>query len=58
MTILFFSDIRSFTQLSETMTRKKILILNAYLKRMNPCVQYHNGFIDKYIGDGLMALFP
>ena len=32
--------------------------LNAYLKRMNPCVQYHSGFIDKYIGDGLMALYP
>lgn len=58
MTILF-SDIRSFTQLSETMTpEENFNFLNAYLKRMNPCVQYHNGFIDKYIGDGLMALFP
>ncbi len=58
MTILF-SDIRSFTQLSETMTpEENFNFLNAYLKRMNPCVQYHRGFIDKYIGDGLMALFP
>ncbi len=58
MTILF-SDIRSFTELSETMTpEENFNFLNAYLKRMNPCVQYHNGFIDKYIGDGLMALFP
>jgi adenylate cyclase len=58
MTILF-SDIRSFTQLSETMTpEENFNFLNAYLKRMNPCVQYHSGFIDKYIGDGLMALFP
>lgn len=58
MTIMF-SDIRSFTELSETMTpEENFNFLNAYLKRMNPCVQYHNGFIDKYIGDGLMALFP
>jgi|JI8StandDraft_1071087.scaffolds.fasta_scaffold03377_4 adenylate cyclase len=58
MTILF-SDIRSFTQLSETMTpEENFNFLNAYLKRMNPCVQYHSGFIDKYIGDGLMALYP
>ena len=58
MTILF-SDIRAFTELSETMSpEQNFNFLNAYLKRMNPCVQSHNGFIDKYIGDGLMALFP
>lgn len=58
MTILF-SDIRDFTTLSETMSpEENFNFLNAYLKRMNPCVQFHNGFIDKYIGDGLMALYP
>lgn len=58
MTILF-SDIRDFTQLSETMSpAENFNFLNAYLKRVNPCVHFHNGFIDKYIGDGLMALFP
>ena len=32
--------------------------LNSYLKRMNPFIWENDGFIDKYIGDGIMALFP
>ncbi len=32
--------------------------LNAYLKRVGPIVRKHNGFIDKFIGDAIMALFP
>jgi adenylate cyclase len=58
MTILF-ADIRSFTELSEKMTPKENFdFLNAYLKRVGPIVREHNGFIDKFIGDGVMALFP
>lgn len=58
MTILF-SDIRSFTSLSETMTpEENFNFLNSYLKHMTPLVQMNNGFIDKYIGDAIMALFP
>lgn len=58
MTILF-SDIRSFTSLSESMTPKENFdFLNAYLKRMNPIIENSGGYIDKYIGDGIMALFP
>ncbi len=58
MTILF-SDIRSFTSLSEKMTpRESFNFLNSYLKRMNPFIWNNNGFIDKYIGDAIMALFP
>lgn len=58
MTILF-SDIRSFTTLSEAMTpQESFNFLNSYLGRVSPIIRQHNGFIDKYIGDAVMALFP
>jgi len=54
-----FSDIRSFTALSEQMTpRESFGFINAYLGHMEPCVEAAGGFIDKYIGDAVMALFP
>jgi two-component system sensor histidine kinase ChiS len=57
MTILF-SDIRSFTSLSERMTPEdNFKFINSYLERMEPVVRQHHGFIDKYIGDAIMALF-
>ncbi len=58
MTVLF-SDIRSFTTLSENMTPKENFdFINEYLRRVGPVIRNHNGFIDKYIGDAVMALFP
>ncbi|MGC8764571.1 MAG: adenylate/guanylate cyclase domain-containing protein [Brevinematia bacterium] len=58
MTILF-SDIRSFTSLSESMTpEENFKFINSYLKRVGPEIRNNNGFIDKYIGDAIMALFP
>jgi two-component system sensor histidine kinase ChiS len=57
MTIMF-SDIRSFTSLSETMTpQENFDFLNSYLKRVGPIIRKNNGFIDKYVGDTIMALF-
>lgn len=57
MTILF-SDIRSFTELSEGMTPKENFdFINHYLGYMEPVIGANNGFIDKYIGDAIMALF-
>jgi len=56
---IFFSDIRSFTTLSESMTpQENFNFLNAYLGRVSPIIRQHNGFIDKYIGDEVLALFP
>jgi len=56
---ILFSDIRSFTALSETMTPKENFnFINSYLKRVGPIIRLRNGFIDKYIGDAIMALFP
>ncbi|MDM8565178.1 bacteriohemerythrin [Candidatus Halobeggiatoa sp. HSG11] len=55
---ILFSDIRSFTNLSETMPPKDLLqFLNQYLDRMNNIIHLNNGFIDKFIGDAIMALF-
>jgi class 3 adenylate cyclase len=57
MTVLF-SDIRSFTSLSEKMTpEENFRFINSYLKDMEPIVNKYNGFIDKFIGDAIMALF-
>ncbi len=56
---VFFSDIREFTRLSETMTpQQNFDFLNSYLKRATPIIRANHGFIDKYIGDAIMALFP
>lgn len=55
---ILFSDIRSFTSISESMTlADNFRFINAYLSRMEPAIQANHGFIDKYIGDAIMALF-
>jgi class 3 adenylate cyclase len=57
MTILF-ADIRNFTALSERMSPdENFAFINAYLAEMGPVIAQHGGFIDKYIGDAIMALF-
>jgi class 3 adenylate cyclase len=57
MTVLF-SDIRSFTSLSEQMTpQENFEFINDYFGRVSPIIRQHRGFIDKYIGDAIMALF-
>ncbi|MBD0388616.1 MAG: PAS domain S-box protein, partial [Nostoc sp. C3-bin3] len=55
---VLFSDIRDFTALSESMTpQENFQFINAYLSRMEPAIIENQGFIDKYIGDAIMALF-
>ncbi len=55
---ILFSDIRSFTQLSEQMSpSENFKFINAYLARMEPAIVENYGLIDKYIGDAIMALF-
>jgi len=55
---ILFSDIRDFTTLSETMTPEdNFKFINSYLSRMEPVILENHGFIDKYIGDAIMALF-
>jgi len=58
MTVMF-SDIRSFTEISERMSpRETFNFINHYLGYMEPVISRNKGFIDKYIGDAIMALFP
>jgi len=55
---ILFSDVRAFTELSELMTPDEVFrFLNSYLSRMEPPIQKHGGFVDKFIGDAIMALF-
>ncbi|MEZ4384206.1 MAG: adenylate/guanylate cyclase domain-containing protein [Nannocystaceae bacterium] len=58
MTVLF-CDIRGFTGLSERIEVPQIFaLLNTIYARLAPLIREHHGFIDKYIGDAIMALFP
>lgn len=57
MTVLF-SDIRNFTTLSESMTpEENFSFINNYLSYIEPAINKNRGFIDKYIGDAILALF-
>ena len=58
MTILFM-DVRNFTNMSERLSAKETFeVVNRLLARVGPIVRRNGGFIDKYIGDAIMALFP
>jgi adenylate cyclase len=55
---VLFSDIRGFTHFSEKHLPYDVIhVLNRYFQAMGEAVLVHQGHIDKYIGDGLMALF-
>lgn len=55
---ILFSDIRGFTGLSEQMSPQELMnFLNSYFLRMNEPIHNNHGFIDKFIGDAVMALF-
>ena len=56
---IMFSDIREFTTISEKMTPKENFgFVNSYLNKMGPIVRTNRGYIDKFMGDGIMAIFP
>jgi class 3 adenylate cyclase len=58
MTVLF-CDIRKFTARCESLNPEDIFsFLNEYLREVVPAIHKNGGFIDKYIGDAIMALFP
>lgn len=55
---ILFTDIRGFTGLSENMSPQELMnFLNSYFLRMNEPIHQNKGFIDKFIGDAVMALF-
>lgn len=55
---IFFSDIRSFTAISEKLTPEQVVeFLNAYMTRMVDCIQATGGVVDKFIGDAIMGIW-
>lgn len=55
---VLFCDIRGFTSMSEVMSpADAIAFLNSYFSHLAPTIQNNNGIIDKFMGDGIMALF-
>ncbi|MHA2022169.1 MAG: CHASE2 domain-containing protein [Candidatus Thorarchaeota archaeon] len=55
---VFFSDIRGFTTISEALGPEKLVaLLNEYLTEMTNIILDHNGVVDKYMGDAIMAFW-
>jgi adenylate cyclase len=55
---VLFADVRGFTRISEHAPPERVVqILNLYFSAMTDIIFAHGGTLDKYIGDGLMALF-
>lgn len=55
---VFFSDIRRYTTLAEQMTpEENFRFVNSYAGRMGPVIQKNKGFVNQYMGDGIMAIF-
>lgn len=56
---VLFADIRDYTTLAESMTpQQNFKFVNAFSGRMGPIIQANNGFINQYLGDAIMAIFP
>ncbi|HTX73899.1 MAG TPA: response regulator, partial [Rectinemataceae bacterium] len=58
MTVMF-ADIRAFTRLSENMSpADNFRFINEYFGQIVPAIRERGGIVDKYLGDGILALFP
>jgi len=56
---VLFTDIRDFTTLSEKMTpEENFLFVSSFNGKMGPVIRQHRGFINQYLGDSIMAIFP
>jgi adenylate cyclase len=55
---VFFSDIKAFSALGELLTATTLVkLLNTYFSEMTAAIHAHNGIVDKFVGDGLMAFW-
>jgi len=56
--VVLFCDIRGFTSLCEKLPPTLIVsMLNSYFSEMVEIVQHYNGYVDKFVGDGILAVF-
>ena len=56
---VLFTDIRDFTTLSEKMTpEENFKFVSSFNARLGPIIRSNNGFINQYLGDSIMAIFP
>ncbi len=56
---ILFADIHNFAAISERMDSEGIFtLINTIAGRLNPIIRQYDGFVDRYIGDSLMAVFP
>jgi len=56
---VLFTDIRDFTSLSENMTpEENFRFVSSFNERLGPVIRRHHGFINQYLGDSIMAIFP
>lgn len=57
--VVLFADVRGFSGFAEKHTPEEVVaVMNRYLATMTDALNDHEGILDKYTGDGLMALFP
>lgn len=55
---MLFTDIRGFTQLTQNMPPHEVIaLLNTCMTKLSQVIEDHKGVIDKYLGDGIMALY-
>jgi adenylate cyclase len=55
---ILFSDLIGFTRISENLDSEQVVkLMNAYFKRMVPCIQQNGGSVDKFMGDAIMAVW-
>src|SRR5579859_205291 len=57
--VILFADLRGFTSLSEGLSPQVLVdeVLNPYFSRMTEVIYGYEGMVDKFLGDGIMAIF-
>jgi len=56
---VLFADIRDYTTLSEKMTpEENFSFVSSFNEKMGPIIRQYDGFINQYLGDAIMAIFP
>ena len=52
-----FTDLAGFTRVSEQLRERTVAVLNQYMELMVPIIRRHNGYVNKFLGDGIMFFY-